>query len=51
MFRGHGYAAQVVEGAVADIEARGGRDVYAVCWYVADWFQAHPEKKPLLRGH
>jgi predicted GNAT family acetyltransferase len=51
MFRGHGYAAQVVEGAVADIEARGGRDVNAVCWYVADWFQAHPEKKPLLRGH
>lgn len=49
-FRGQGYAAEVVEGAVADIEARGGRKVDAVCWYVADWFEAHPDKQHLLRG-
>ena len=48
-YRGHGYAAQVVAGAVADIEARGGRNVDAVCWYVADWFDAHPEHAGLLR--
>ena len=48
-FRGHGYAAVVVEGAVAEIEARGDRNVDAVCWYVADWFEAHPEKRHLLR--
>lgn len=48
-FRGNGYAARVVEGAVADIEARGDRRVHAVCWYVADWFDAHPEKRSLLR--
>ncbi len=48
-FRGHGYAGTVVEGAVAAIEARGDRSVDAVCWYVADWFAAHPEKAFLLR--
>lgn len=49
-FRGHGYAGKVVEGAVADIEERGDRKVDAVCWYVADWFAAHPEHAPLLRS-
>ncbi|MFD5224534.1 GNAT family N-acetyltransferase [Microbacterium sp. NPDC058342] len=48
-FRGHGYAAEVVAGAVADIEAAGDRSVDAVCWYVADWFEAHPDKAHLLR--
>lgn len=48
-FRGHGYAGTVVEGAVAEIEARGDRTVDAVCWYVSDWFTAHPEKASLLR--
>ncbi|KQZ23167.1 MULTISPECIES: GNAT family N-acetyltransferase [Microbacterium] len=48
-FRGHGYAAVVVEGAVADIEQRGDRKVDAVCWYVSDWFEAHPEHASLLR--
>lgn len=48
-FRGHGHAARVVAGAVADIESRGDRKVDAVCWYVAEWFQAHPEHAPLLR--
>ena len=48
-YRGHGYAAQIVEGAVADLEARGDRKVDAVCWYVADWFDAHPNHRHLLR--
>lgn len=48
-FRGHGYAGTVVEGAVAEILERGDRTVDAVCWYVADWFTAHPEQAHLLR--
>lgn len=48
-FRGRGHAARVVAGAVADIESRGGRQVDPVCWYVAEWFQAHPEHAGLLR--
>ncbi|MEV7631788.1 GNAT family N-acetyltransferase [Microbacterium sp. NPDC089318] len=47
--RGRGHAARVVEGAVADIEARGDRSVDPVCWYVADWFDQHPDKQHLLR--
>lgn len=48
-FRGQGHAARVVAGAVADLEERGGRTIDPVCWYVADWFQDHPEKAYLLR--
>ncbi len=48
-FRGRGHAARVVAGAVTDIESRGGRQVDPVCWYVAEWFQAHPEHAGLLR--
>ncbi|WP_243232731.1 GNAT family N-acetyltransferase [Microbacterium sp. CIAB417] len=48
-FRGQGHAARIVEGAVADIASRGDRTVDAVCWYVADWFEAHPEHRGLLR--
>jgi len=47
-FRGHGYAGELVARAVADIEARGDRTVLPVCWYVADWFAAHPEHAGLL---
>lgn len=47
-FRGHGYAAEVVARAVDEIEARGDRVVSPVCWYVADWFAAHPERSDLL---
>lgn len=48
-FRGQGHAARIVEGVVADLERRGDRKVDAVCWYVADWFDAHPEHQDLLR--
>lgn len=41
--RGHGYAAQLVEFAVDDVE-RSGRRITPTCWYVADWFDAHPER-------
>lgn len=46
--RGHGYAARVVQGAVEDIAARGGRKVRPVCWYVAQWFDENPEHAGLL---
>jgi len=48
-FRGHGYAAKVVAGAVADIEGRGDRKVDPVCWYVAEWFEQNPDHAGLLR--
>ena len=47
--RGRGYAALVTEHAIADVEARGDRRIVPVCWYVADWFDAHPDKRHLLR--
>jgi len=47
-FRGHGYAGEIVARAVAEIEERGDRTVIPVCWYVADWFEAHPEHRGLL---
>ncbi len=49
-FRGHGHAAKVVAGAVADIEERGDRKVDPVCWYVAEWFDANPSHAGLLRA-
>ncbi|WP_295010573.1 GNAT family N-acetyltransferase [uncultured Microbacterium sp.] len=49
VFRGSGYAGVLVEGAVDEIAARGDRRIDAVCWYVADWFSAHPERADLLR--
>jgi len=47
-FRGHGYAGDVVARAVAELEERGDRAVSPVCWYVAEWFDAHPEHRGLL---
>ncbi|MCL2515914.1 MAG: N-acetyltransferase [Microbacteriaceae bacterium] len=47
MQRGHGYAGQVVEFAVEDVAATG-RKVVPMCWYVAKWFDEHPEKAGLL---
>lgn len=47
-FRGHGYAGDVVARAVAEIAQRGDRVVSPVCWYVAQWFAAHPEYQGLL---
>lgn len=47
-FRGHGYAAEMVERAVADVESSGDKKIIPVCWYVADWFAAHPERAGIL---
>lgn len=49
-FRGHGYAAEVVDRAVTEITADGSRQVVPVCWYVADWFRDHPEHASILEG-
>lgn len=49
-FRGSGYAGELVDRAVAHLEADGGREVVPMCWYVADWFAAHPERSGILRG-
>lgn len=48
-FRGHGYAGDVVDRAVASLEEAGDRAVIPVCWYVADWFAAHPERAAILQ--
>ncbi|GGH49925.1 GNAT family N-acetyltransferase [Microbacterium album] len=47
-FRGHGYAGEITERAVADLEAAGNRTVLPVCWYVSDWFAEHPERAGIL---
>lgn len=47
-FRGHGYAAEITGRAVADLAERGDRAIRPVCWYVADWFDAHPDQAGLL---
>jgi predicted GNAT family acetyltransferase len=45
--RGHGYAAEITAHAVAEAEG-AGRRVRAMCWYVAQWFDDHPERAHLL---
>ena len=47
--RGHGYAAQLVDFAVADVE-RSGRQITPTCWYVAEWFDEHPERAGVRAG-
>ncbi|MFF1877015.1 GNAT family N-acetyltransferase [Leifsonia sp. NPDC058230] len=49
MRRGHGLAAQLVEFAVDDIEANTSLKIVPMCWYVADWFERHPERAGLLQ--
>jgi predicted GNAT family acetyltransferase len=48
-FRGRGYAAQLVEFAVNDIEANTSLKIVPMCWYVGDWFEAHPDRSALLQ--
>lgn len=47
-FRGHGYAGELVDRAVASLETTGDRTVIPVCWYVADWFAANPARQGIL---
>lgn len=48
--RGKGYAAQLVEHAVDDIERTTALRIVPMCWYVADWFEAHPDRAGLLQS-
>jgi predicted GNAT family acetyltransferase len=47
-FRGSGYAAELVDRAVAQLERQGGRTIVPMCWYVADWFAANPGRSGIL---
>lgn len=47
-FRGQGYAGEIVERAVSELEERGDRTVIPMCWYVAEWFQTHPERAGIV---
>ena len=46
--RGKGYAAQLVEFAVNDVEKTTDLSIVPMCWYVGDWFTDHPERSALL---
>ncbi|GAB3396125.1 hypothetical protein GCM10027568_29630 [Humibacter soli] len=47
--RGHGLAGKLVEFAVDDVEKNTGYHVVPMCWYVAQWFDSHPERANLLK--
>lgn len=47
--RGKGYAAELVAYAVDDIERTSERRIVPMCWYVAQWFDDHPERASLLQ--
>ncbi len=46
--RGQGHAAQLVEFAVNDAERRGITKIVPSCWFVAEWFDLHPERRALI---
>lgn len=46
-YRGNGYAGDLTAFAVDDAE-KGGRTVVPMCWYVAEWFEDHPERAHLI---
>lgn len=46
--RGQGLAARVTEFAVDDVEAQGGKRIVPMCWFVAQWFDEHPERAGIL---
>ena len=46
--RGHGYAGEIVEFAINDVERSIERHVVPMCWYVAKWLDEHPERAGLL---
>jgi uncharacterized protein len=46
--RGKGYAAEIVEFAVNDVEATSDRHIVPMCWYVGKWFDEHPERAALV---
>ncbi len=46
--RGKGYASQLVKFAMDDVEANTAKRVLPMCWYVAEWFDANPNRAELL---
>jgi len=46
--RGHGYAGEIVEFAVDDVERTTGLRIVPMCWYVDQWFQQHQDRAGLL---
>ncbi|NNC13579.1 N-acetyltransferase [Planctomonas sp. JC2975] len=48
--RGKGLAAKIVEFAVDDVEKNTDLHVVPMCWYVAKWFDEHPERADLLKA-
>jgi len=46
--RGQGYASEVVSFAMDDVEKNSDSRVVPMCWYVAQWFDEHPERAGLL---
>lgn len=46
--RGHGYAADLVEYAVSDVEATSTKRIVPMCWFVGKWFDEHPDSADLL---
>ncbi len=46
--RGRGLAAELVAFAVDDVEATTDYRIVPMCWYVAEWCDAHPERSALL---
>ena len=46
--RGNGYAAELIDFAMKDIESRSTDRVVPVCSFVVDWFSDHPERRGLL---
>ncbi len=47
-FRGRGYADQLLAFAIDHVEKNGRGPVSPTCWYVAEWFDRHPERTGLL---
>ena len=48
--RGRGLAGKIVEFAVNDVEHNTNYHVVPMCWYVAQWFDQHPERSDLLKA-
>ncbi len=46
--RGKGYAAEIVQFAMDDVEQNTTYKVVPMCWYVAEWFDEHAERGVLL---
>lgn len=48
--RGRGLAGKIVQFAVDDLEQNSSYHVVPMCWYVAQWFDQHPERADMLKA-